>query len=144
MIPLRFFPLQKGDSEIGNHHWGLGRTVSFGECKGTRVFVFFSCQRFWLIFKTFIKKPSHTHLPWSKFPARRKQVKRWSQDGVPPRVLKRWWNDKRQHKNVPKILEQWKKGPKGWLGYIGDEILPSYIGHYNKPWNKDPVINHPV
>ena len=21
----------------------------------------------------------------------------------------------------------------GWLGYIGDEILPSYIGHYNKP-----------
>ena len=24
-------------------------------------------------------------------------------------------------------FEQWKK-PKGWLGYIGDEILPSYIG----------------
>ena len=21
----------------------------------------------------------------------------------------------------------------GWLGYIGDDILPSYIGHYNKP-----------
>ena len=30
----------------------------------------------------------------------------------------------------------------GWLGYIGDDKLPSYIGiiinHY-----KDPVINHP-
>ena len=25
-----------------------------------------------------------------------------------------------------------KRAP-GWLGYIGDEILPSYIGHYNKP-----------
>ena len=21
----------------------------------------------------------------------------------------------------------------GWLGYIGDETLPSYIRHYNKP-----------
>ena len=26
----------------------------------------------------------------------------------------------------------------GWLGYIGDEKLPSYIGHYNKPLYKDP------
>ena len=35
-------------------------------------------------------------------------------------------------------LEQWKKGPPGWLGYIGDEILPRYIGiiinHYKDPY----------
>ena len=24
--------------------------------------------------------------------------------------------------------EQWKKGPNGCEGYIGDDILPSYIG----------------
>ena len=35
-----------------------------------------------------------------------------------------------------------KRAP-GWLGYIGDEILPSYFGEPNKPWNKDPVINKP-
>ena len=40
-------------------------------------------------------------------------------------------------KVLEKSLEQWKK-PKGWLGDIGDEILPSYIGiiinHYKDPY----------
>ena len=31
-----------------------------------------------------------------------------------------------------------QKNP-GYLLYIGDEILPNYMGiDYNKPWNKDP------
>ena len=31
---------------------GRGRTVSFGECKGSHLSCFFPCQRFWLIFET--------------------------------------------------------------------------------------------
>ena len=34
-----------------------------------------------------------------------------------------------------------KKKP-GWLGYIGDYTTQLYRD-YNKPWNKDPVINQP-
>ena len=26
------------------------------------------------------------------------------------------------------LLEQWNKGPNGCLGYIGDEILPNFVG----------------
>ncbi len=34
-------------------------------------------------------------------------------------------------KKVPgKKCEQWKKRAPGWLGYIGDEILPSYFWDY--------------
>ena len=30
------------------------------------------------------------------------------------------------------------------LGYIGDELLPSYVGiiSWDKPWNKDPHLEH--
>ena len=35
-----------------------------------------------------------------------------------------------------------KRAP-GWLGYIGDEKLPSYIGDYFINHYKDPVINQP-
>ena len=30
-------------------------------------------------------------------------------------------------KSMLKTYERWKKRAPGWLGYIGDEILPSYI-----------------
>ena len=42
-------------------------------------------------------------------------------------TLEPWNND----------LSNGKKKP-GCLGFIGDEILPRYIGDCNKPWNKDP------
>ena len=35
-------------------------------------------------------------------------------------------------------IEPWKKGPLAGLGYIGDEILPSYIGDYFINQYKDP------
>ena len=37
-----------------------------------------------------------------------------------------------------------EKWAPGCLGYIGDEILPSYIGIiFHKPWHKDPVFHQP-
>ena len=42
--------------------------------------------------------------------------------------------------DVSNSFEQWTKKPGG-LGYIGDELLPSYID--NKPWNKDPPVKQP-
>ena len=37
-----------------------------------------------------------------------------------------------------KLMWAMKKRAPGWLGYIGDEILPMLYRDYNNPWNKDP------
>ena len=46
---------------------------------------------------------------------------------------------------LPRILElqiEPRKKKPGWLGYIGDEILPRYIGiMYNKPLQGSPLTN---
>ena len=111
----RFFPLQKGDSYWKPSLVG-GRTVSFGECKGTRVFVFFFLPvllvDFWDLYqKTITYTPSLIKISCQE-EASEKVEPGWRSSASPEEMVKR------QEAAQERAKDTWamKKGPLvGWV-----------------------------
>ena len=88
----------------------------------------------WLIFRCYVSLPEGITAAWRIIP-----LSKWL--GSPPFISHEWPFVRgttllRALNNHGQINHLSNEKNLGWLGYIGDEILPSYIGHY--------FINHEI